>query len=62
MHRALLLLGGFSVVSPTVRGYLLETFGSLSAQVNKHSTIAFVAVGVLCFGSFLWIQLSSDRH
>jgi hypothetical protein len=62
MPRALLLLGGFWVVSPTVRGYVFEVFGVFARQVTSHSTIAYVATGVLCFLSVLYIQLTSNRH
>jgi len=62
MYRALFVLGGFTVVSPTVRNYLFDGFQFFSKLVVKHTTIAFVATGVLCFASFLWIQLSSERR
>jgi hypothetical protein len=62
MYRALFLLGGFSVASPTIRGYLFHSFDLFSIQVTKHATIAGIAAGVLCFASFLYIQLTSKQH
>ena len=59
MLRASLLFAAFVLVSPVFRGYVTGAYGAFDELVTHNTTLAYIGAGLLGFGSFLAIRLTS---